>query len=117
MPAVSSSLKARTGNDMSHTIHDPIRNGVNGTIGRKLEVIIVGGGIGGLVAAISLRQQGHNVEVYEQSRLANEIGAAIHMVPNADGVLKQLGIDVADSGAVPCAQVSCSMHSLHWSPV
>ncbi|KEF61799.1 uncharacterized protein A1O9_03369 [Exophiala aquamarina CBS 119918] len=89
---------------MSHTTHDPIINGVNGTEERKLEVIIVGGGIGGLVAAISLRRQGHNVEVYEQSRLANEIGAAIHMVPNAVGVLKPLGIDVADSGAIPCAQ-------------
>jgi len=92
---------------MSHNSPYPNINGANGTSERKLDVIIVGGGIGGLVAAISLRQNGHNVDVYEQSRLANEIGAAIHMVPNASGILKQLGIDVAESGAVPCAQVSC----------
>lgn len=97
---------------MSHMSDDHIMNGVNGTTERKLDVIIVGGGIGGLTAAISLRQHGHNVEVYEQSRLAKELGAAIHMVPNAMGVLKQLGIDVADSGAVPCSQVSNSSYLL-----
>lgn len=93
---------------MSSETHDTMSNGtkeMEKTSKDKLDVLIVGGGIGGLTAGISLRQQGHNVEVYEQSRLANEIGAAIHMVPNAMGVLKQLGIDPTDSGAVPCRQV------------
>ncbi|CRG82905.1 hypothetical protein PISL3812_00252 [Talaromyces islandicus] len=69
-----------------------------------LNIIIAGGGIGGLTAAIALRQRGHNVHIYEQSRFADEIGAAIHMTPNAMGVLKHIGIDPSESGAVPLLQ-------------
>ena len=38
-------------------------NDVDGAASRNLKVIIIGAGIGGLTAAISLRQQGHDVEV------------------------------------------------------
>lgn len=37
-----------------------------------LKILIVGGGIGGLTAAIALRKQGHNIEVYLHSFLALE---------------------------------------------
>ncbi|KPI36528.1 3-hydroxybenzoate 6-hydroxylase 1 [Cyphellophora attinorum] len=69
-----------------------------------LRIIIAGAGIGGLVAAIALRKQGHRVEVFEQSRFNNEVGAAIHITPNAMGALSYIGIDPRDSGAVPLVQ-------------
>lgn len=79
-------------------------NGVDAA-SRGLKVIVIGAGIGGLVAAIALRQQGHHVEMYEQSRFNNEIGAAIHITPNAMGALKYIGIDPRAYGAVPLVQV------------
>lgn len=66
-----------------------------------LNILIAGAGIGGLCAAIGLRQQGHTVNVYEKSRLAQETGAAIHLAPNCHGILKRLGLDPRQHGSVP----------------
>lgn len=64
--------------------------------------MIAGGGIGGLVAAIALRQAGHHVEVFEQSSLSHETGAAVHLVPNCNGLLRRLGLRAESLGAVEC---------------
>ncbi|KAL2815825.1 hypothetical protein BDW59DRAFT_176011 [Aspergillus cavernicola] len=74
---------------------NPEANGHGG-----LRILIAGAGIGGLSAAIALRQQGHRVELFERSRFANEIGAAIHLTSNANGALLRLGIDATTLGAV-----------------
>ena len=71
----------------------------------SLRTIVVGGGLGGLTAAISLRRQGHYVHVFEQSHFACEIDTAIYLTPNASGVLYRLGVDPRDSGAIPVIQV------------
>ena len=67
-----------------------------------LRILIVGAGIGGLTAAVSLRQQGHNVEILEQSKLAQETGAAIHLAPNANGLLRRFGLYAEKIGGVEC---------------
>lgn len=46
-----------------------------------------------------------NSQIYEQSRFSTELGAAIHLAPNANGVLKRLGIDAESFGANECEQV------------
>ena len=66
---------------------------------QPLHILISGAGIGGLTAAIALRQQGHHVEIYEQSRLAQETGAAIHLAPNCNGLLRRIGLIPEDIGA------------------
>lgn len=81
----------------------------NGTKHKGLKVIIAGGGIGGLTAAIALRRQGHHVDIYEPSDCDNEPGAAIHIPPNAMGVLEHIGIDPREGGAVPLLQVRNSV--------
>ncbi|KAK4542358.1 hypothetical protein LTR36_006814 [Oleoguttula mirabilis] len=70
-----------------------------------LNIIVIGAGIGGLSAAIGLRQQGHVVNIYEQSKLAQETGAAIHLASNSNGLLRRLGLLVEDIGAVECIGV------------
>lgn len=64
-----------------------------------LKVLIVGGGIGGLTPALTLRKQGHDVQIFEQSRLATKTGAALHLAPKANGILKRLGICAEQFGA------------------
>ncbi|KAJ3552471.1 hypothetical protein NPX13_g11102 [Xylaria arbuscula] len=58
-----------------------------------MKVIVVGAGIGGLSVAIALNRAEHDVEVYESSSFLNEVGAAIHIAPNAVRVLKSWDID------------------------
>jgi salicylate hydroxylase len=55
-------------------------------------VIVIGGGIGGLAAALALARQGLKVQVLEQSRELGEIGAGIQLGPNAFHAFDALGI-------------------------
>ena len=54
---------------------------------------IVGGGIGGLTAALCLAESGFRVEVFEQSQLDDRTGAGIQLSPNCTGVLIALGLE------------------------
>ena len=58
----------------------------------SLNVAICGGGIGGLSAAIALRQAGHGVTVFEKTRTFNRVGADINLTPNAVFAVDQLGV-------------------------
>lgn len=46
--------------------------------------------------------------MYEQSRFASELGAAVILAPNAHGIIKRLGIDGEKDGAIPRQWVSAS---------
>jgi len=57
-----------------------------------LPVLIAGGGIGGLAAALALARQGFPIKVLEQSAQIGEIGAGIQLGPNAFSAFDALGI-------------------------
>lgn len=61
----------------------------------KQKVIIVGGGIGGLAAALSLSRQGIEILLLEQADQIGEIGAGIQLGPNAFAALDALGVGQA----------------------
>lgn len=55
-------------------------------------VIVAGGGIGGLAAALALSRQGLAVKVLEQAAEIGEIGAGIQLGPNAFSAFDALGV-------------------------
>jgi 2-polyprenyl-6-methoxyphenol hydroxylase-like FAD-dependent oxidoreductase len=57
-----------------------------------MRVVIIGGGIGGLAAALALRREGFEPAVYERAPALLEVGAAIAVWPNAFRVLERLGL-------------------------
>ena len=60
---------------------------------RKPKVAIIGGGIGGLAAALALHRRGIEVAVYEQSAALGEIGAGLNLSPNALKAFRVLGME------------------------
>ena len=59
---------------------------------RPYRVVIVGGGIGGLTAAVALHQRGFEVAVYERSPKLEEVGAGLQVGPNGVKVIRALGL-------------------------
>jgi 3-hydroxybenzoate 6-monooxygenase len=55
-------------------------------------ILVAGGGIGGLAAALALARQGHTIKVLEQAPSIGEIGAGIQLGPNAFSAFDALGV-------------------------
>lgn len=67
------------------------------------DVLVVGGGLGGLATALALRRSGRSVRVLERASAFVEVGAGIQLAPNATRTLAALGVleHVIDVGVLP----------------
>ncbi len=70
---------------------------------RHISIGVIGSGIGGLAAALSLLRAGLDAHVYEQAPEAREVGAGIQVSPNATRILHRLGLaePLATTGVRP----------------
>lgn len=71
-----------------------------------MRILIAGGGIGGLTAALAFQKTGHDVVVLEQAPQIAEVGAGLQISPNGMKVLDALGVSarVARDAFRPRAQ-------------
>lgn len=76
----------------------------------KPKVLIAGGGIGGLVAALTLHQIGVDCVVYESVRALKPLGVGINLQPNA---VRELG----DLGITPAMLDAVGLPALEWALV
>ena len=60
--------------------------------GYLVKILIAGGGIGGLTAALCLHEAGHEVRVFERTLIFEDAGAGIQLAANATRVLDSLGL-------------------------
>jgi 2-polyprenyl-6-methoxyphenol hydroxylase-like FAD-dependent oxidoreductase len=60
--------------------------------GSRIPLLIVGGGIGGLAAALAVSKAGQPAHVLERSQQFSEIGAGLQLASNATRVLDRLGL-------------------------
>lgn len=74
----------------------------------RLNIGIIGGGVGGLAAGIVLHKSGHKVTIFEQASNFSRVGADINLTPNVVKALDGLGVGQAirKLGAMPTYRIS-----------
>jgi len=58
-----------------------------------MKISVIGGGIGGMTAALALLRQGFDVEVFEQAAELREVGAGVQISANGTRILFALGLE------------------------
>jgi 2-polyprenyl-6-methoxyphenol hydroxylase-like FAD-dependent oxidoreductase len=75
-------------------------------------ILIAGGGIGGLAAALALARRGFPSRVLEQAPQFKEVGAGIQLGPNSWRALRALGVEAAVKGLAVFPQALVMMDAV-----
>lgn len=70
----------------------PVRQKQKRDASTKLDIIVVGAGLGGIGAAIALLLAGHSIHIFEAAAEIGEVGAGIQVLPNSSRVLQSWGM-------------------------
>ncbi len=81
------------------------------------DVAVIGGGIGGLTAALAFARTGASVTVYEQASALTEVGAGLQITPNGMRPLEKLGVGKALAASGIAADAVAPMDALTGQPV
>lgn len=76
------------------------------------DIAVIGGGIGGLTAALAFARSGANVTVYEQAPALTEVGAGLQITPNGARALDALGLAQALAASGVTAQAVVPMDAM-----
>ena len=75
--------------------------------------LIAGAGIGGLAAALALKNQGWSLQILEQSARLSEVGAGLQLGPNVTRILQAWGLEKALQECAAEPQRLVARHALH----
>ncbi len=81
------------------------------------DIAVIGGGVGGLTAALAFARRGAHVTVYEQAPALTEVGAGLQITPNGARALNALGIDKALAATGVTAQAVVPMDAMASSEI
>lgn len=86
-------------------------------MGNRFPLLLVGGGIGGLAAALAIARTGRPVHVVEQAQEFTELGAGLQLAANATRVLDELDVlgDAEDVAVRP--ERAVMMHAVTGEPL
>ena len=70
-------------------------------------ILIAGGGIGGMAAALALINRGHDVDVYEQAPELKEFGAGVQ-ISGASGEPEAFAARIPSGRPKPCSSIGTS---------
>ncbi|MEA3025966.1 MAG: 3-hydroxybenzoate 6-monooxygenase [Alphaproteobacteria bacterium] len=103
---------AETANTTKAALAEPQRGKTSGRNANGLPILVAGGGIGGLAAAVALARHGFPVRVFEQAPEFKELGAGIQLGPNIFRALERIGLRdavLADAHQPPAMEMRCAL--------